>query len=153
MSFLSNTLWHSWICKDLGVVWTIRKGVHAKILRVLSFAGASFTFLCHFYCKLSHSFMVHFWKEKKKKREKKISVVLVLFPGFLCLSMIFFNVPYNRLIEHTWWLWILHVDFPVVLSKCAFQTLRNMIQGKLSVSFRGQLACCVVFTYCNLTVR
>lgn len=104
----------------------------------------AFTFLCHLYCKLSHSngAFLTFWGKKKS--------TFVLFQFFFqvyFLSATVFNVPYLRFIEETWTVNITCSCMSVVLSKCAFYTLRNMKQGKLSVSFRGQLACCGVFNY------
>lgn len=60
------------------------------------------------------------------------------------------NGGYLRFIEQTWTVNITCIIMSVVLSKCAFYTLRNMKQGKLSISFRGQLACFGVFNYYNL---
>lgn len=78
--------------------------------------------------------------------------VILAFSRFTLLSATVFNVPYLRFIKQTWTVNITCSFMSVVLSKCAFYTLTNMKQGKLSVSFRGQLACCGVFNYCNLTV-
>lgn len=112
--------------------------------------GASLTFLCHLYCKSSHPYgaFLTFWGKKKVY----LCVISVFFQVFV-LSATVFNVPYLRIIEQTWTVNITCSCVSVVLRKCAFYTLRNMKQGKLSVSFRGQLACCGVFNYCNLTVR
>lgn len=92
--------------------------------------------------------MVHFNILKQKENLK-----LCLFFFFLGLpfrSATVFNGGYLRFIEQTWTVNITCIIMSVVLSKCSFYTLRNMKQGKLSISFRGQLACFGVSNYYNL---
>lgn len=103
---------------------------------------------CHLNCKLSHSYGAFSHFEAKKKRFICLCNFFFFFLRFTFLSITVFNGPYLRFTEQTWTVNITCRLTSAVLGKCAFYTLRNMKQGKLSV--RGQLACFGVFNYCNL---
>ena len=127
------------------------RSTSASITRKIIFkanhqVGAFIIYRSHLYCKTEPFSWFIFENSEKKKQTKS-------FTRFTLLSETVFNVPYSRFKDQACLVNISCSFMSAVLSKCAFYTLRNTKQGKLSVGFRGQLACCGVFTHCNLTVR
>lgn len=113
--------------------------------------GASFTLLCHLYCKLSHSVgaFLTFWQNL----HNLCLCCTFFFQGLRCCQRLFLIfLPAGSLSKPG--LWILHVVLFVVLRKRAFYIHWGTWNRVSSVSVtEGSWLAVGSFNYCYLSVR